>query len=66
MDLPNINTLKIIEERKNYLVQKSQKRDSVNTYELREIKALERVINLIVLVQNLSKSPIEIDSEESA
>ena len=55
MNLPNSDTLKIIEERKNYLVQKSEKRDSVNTYELREIKALERVINLIVLFENLMK-----------
>jgi len=52
MDLPNDDTLKIIEERKKYLVQKSEKASEINGYVLQEIKALEKVINLINLFQN--------------
>ena len=52
MDLPNEDTLKIIEERKDYLVKKSEKTPSKNSYELREIKALDKIINLINVFQN--------------
>ena len=52
MDLPNEDTLKIIEERKEYLIQKSEKTPSKNSYELREIKALDKIINLINVFQN--------------
>ena len=52
MDLPNEDTLKIIEERKDYLIQKSEKKPVKNSYELREIKALEKIINLINVFQN--------------
>ena len=52
MDLPNEDTLKIIEERKKYLIQKSEKTSSKNSYELREIKALDKIINLIKIFQN--------------
>ncbi|MDR1869763.1 MAG: hypothetical protein LBQ82_07235 [Treponema sp.] len=52
MDLPNEDTLKIIEERKDYLVKKSEKTPVKNGYELREIKALEKIINLINVFQN--------------
>jgi len=52
MDLPNEDTLKIIEERKKFLVQKSDKTQEKNGYVLQEIKALDKVINLINLFQN--------------
>ena len=52
MDLPNSDTVKIIEERKKYLLQKSEKSAGKNGYELRELKALDRIINLINLFQN--------------
>jgi hypothetical protein len=52
MDLPNEDTLKIIEERKDYLIQKSEKKPVKNSYEMREIKALEKIINLINVFQN--------------
>jgi len=52
MDLPNEDTLKIIEERKKYLNKKSEKNPEKNSYVLQEIKALEKVINLINLFQS--------------
>jgi len=53
MDLPNDDTLKIIEERKKYLIKKSEKDPEKNGYLIPEIKALDKVINLINLFQNV-------------
>jgi len=52
MDLPNEDTLKIIEERKKYLIQKSEKNPGKNSFELRELKALDKMINLINIFKN--------------
>jgi hypothetical protein len=54
MELPNEVTLEIIEERKKYLLEKSNKQNNKNNgYILREIKALDKVINLIKLIKNI-------------
>jgi hypothetical protein len=51
--LPNRRTLEIMEERKKYLTAKNEKSDNKNNGAiLREIRALERVINLIKLIQD--------------
>jgi len=52
MDLPNEDTLRVIEERKKYLIKKSEKTPEKNSYVLQEIKALDKVLNLIKLFQN--------------
>jgi len=69
MELPNNETLKIINDRKNYLLKKSEKNPIKNSYELQEIKALERVINLLTLYNNsfpydLKKEIMEKDFNE--
>jgi hypothetical protein len=58
MNLPDNNTIKILEERKNFLINKDQKRNndqknnSENSYIKAEIGALDRTLNLIKLIQN--------------
>jgi hypothetical protein len=52
MDLPNNNTLEILEGMKNFLKTKSQKNNIPNSFALAEIGALDRAINLITLMQN--------------
>ncbi|MDR0457320.1 MAG: hypothetical protein LBH20_11640 [Treponema sp.] len=52
MDLPNENTIKIIEERKKYLLERTEKQNNRNGFILSEIKALDRISNLINLVKN--------------
>ncbi|MDR2792391.1 MAG: hypothetical protein LBB61_01815 [Treponema sp.] len=56
MNLPDNNTLKILEERKNYLITK--KDANVKSYIPAEIGALDRAMNLIKLVHE--KIPDEI------
>jgi hypothetical protein len=56
MILPDNNTLKILEERKNYLITK--KDNNVKSYILAEIGALDRAINFIKLIHE--KIPDEI------
>jgi hypothetical protein len=51
-ELPNERTLKIMEEWKEYLIKKNEKSNKNNGLIVREIKALERVINLIKIIQN--------------
>jgi hypothetical protein len=63
MDLPNCNTLEIIEERKKFLVKKNQKYTNKNGYILAEIGALDRIINLIKIVQKNSDLGIRIAEE---
>jgi hypothetical protein len=48
MDLPNENTLKTIERRKKYLIENQNK----NGFVLEEIKALDRIINLLTLIRD--------------
>jgi hypothetical protein len=50
MDLPDNNTIKILEDRKNFL--KNKKNNAENSFILAEIGALDRTINLIKLFQN--------------
>jgi hypothetical protein len=65
MDLPNEKTLEIIEERKKYLLEKVEKSNNKNSFILREIKALDKVINLIKLIQsNFSDDLIKKTVEE--
>jgi hypothetical protein len=52
MDLPNNNTIEILEEMKNFLKTKSQRNNIENGFILAEIGALDRAINLITLIQN--------------
>lgn len=66
MDLPNENTIKIMEERKKYLIEKTEKQQNRNGFILGEIKALDRVINLINLVNdNFSEDTIKKIIEEN-
>ena len=50
MELPDDNSLKILEERKNYLINKSQNKG--NSYVTAEISVLDKTINFIKLIQN--------------
>jgi hypothetical protein len=50
MDLPDNNTLAILEERKNYLIKRSQ--TGGNSYVMAEIGALDKALNFIHLIQN--------------
>jgi hypothetical protein len=51
MDLPDTNTLKILEERKNYL-NKRIENNTTNDYTLAEIGAIDRIINFFNLMRN--------------
>jgi hypothetical protein len=52
MNLPNNNTIEILEEMKNFLKTKSQKNSKGNNFISAEISALDRAINLIKLIQD--------------
>jgi hypothetical protein len=52
MDLPDFNTIKILEERINFLKNKNKKNNTVNSFVLAEIGALDRAINLIKIIKN--------------
>jgi hypothetical protein len=52
MDLPNEYTLDVIEKRKEYLIEKIKNPYNKNGFIMKEIKALDRVINLLKLIQN--------------
>jgi hypothetical protein len=60
VDIPNNNTFRILEYRKNYLVAKSQKDSHANGYVQAEIQALDRIINFTKLIMdNLPPEAIE-------
>jgi len=50
MKLPNERTFKILEERKHYLLTKSQSNDTQNGYANAEIEALTRIMDFTKLV----------------
>jgi hypothetical protein len=52
MDVPNDNTFKVLEERKNYLIIKNQKNNNKSGYMMEEISALDRIINFTKLILN--------------
>ena len=51
-DIPGLNTVKTLEKRKYYILQKLKVRIEEKSFLLKELRALEKVINFITWMQN--------------
>jgi len=51
-ELPGLNTVKTLEKRKYYILKKLQVRIEEKSFLLKELRALEKVINFITWMQN--------------
>jgi hypothetical protein len=52
MNLPNKQTIKVFELRKQYLHQRAENGKTLSSYELAELRAIDSAINLIELIKN--------------
>jgi len=51
-EIPGLNTVKTLEKRKYYILKKLQVRIEEKSFLLKELRALEKVINFITWMQN--------------
>ena len=51
-EIPGLNTIKTLEKRKYYILKKLQVRIEEKSFLLKELRALEKVINFITWMQN--------------
>jgi len=51
-EIPGLNTVKTLEKRKYYILQKLKVRIEEKSFLLKELRALEKVINFITWMQN--------------